>query len=234
LHPKSTPPKAPIGWFKIVTAGVLMALLTSFLTLWLARQFLFTKELKPVTLTAGEDQVLDAKLKALVAPPDRQQQVGGGQTLPASGRAKAKPPALTPERYSEKGARREIVLTERELNALLARNTDLAHRLAIKLTQNLASAKLLVPLDPDLPFLGGQTLKVTGGLELRFAGQQPVVMLKGISLWGIPIPNVWLGGLKNVDLVQAFGGEGGFWELFAAGIASLQVAEGELRIKLKE
>jgi len=35
----------------------------------------------------------------------------------------------------------------------LATNTDLAHKLAIDLSKNLASAKLLVPLDPDMPVL---------------------------------------------------------------------------------
>ena len=141
---------------------------------------------------------------------------------------------LEPEAYSEEGAHREIVFTERELNALLATNTDLARKLAIDLSENLASAKLLIPLDPDLPLLGGKTLKVAAGLELRFAEGRPVIVLKGVSLWGVPIPNAWLGGIKNIDLVKEFGSQGGFWQSFAAGVEDIRVAEGRLTVRLKE
>jgi hypothetical protein len=37
-------------------------------------------------------------------------------------------------------------------------------------------------------------------------------LLRGVSVWGESTPNAWLGGLKNVDLVQ----------------------EGELHISLKD
>ena len=141
---------------------------------------------------------------------------------------------LEPEPYSEKNANREIQLTERELNALLARNTDLAQKLAIDLSDDLASAKLLVPLDPEFPFLGGKTLKVTAGVELRYTNQKPVVILRGISIWGVPIPNAWLGGIKNIDLVREFGMQSGFWRSFAAGVDDIRIVEGRLTITLKE
>jgi hypothetical protein len=67
---------------------------------------------------------------------------------------------LGPEPYNEKGIKREINFTERELNALLAKNTDLARKLAIDLSDDLVSAKLLVPIDEDYPILGGKTLRV--------------------------------------------------------------------------
>ena len=34
------------------------------------------------------------------------------------------------------------------------------------MSDNLMSAKLLVPIDQDFPLLGGKTLRVTGGLEV--------------------------------------------------------------------
>jgi hypothetical protein len=141
---------------------------------------------------------------------------------------------LTPERYSETDASREVRLSEREVNGLLARNTDLANKLAIDLSKDMASAKILIPLDPELPVFGGKTLRVHAGLELRYDSQKPVVMLRGISIWGVPIPNAWLGGIKNVDLVKEFGDESGFWALFAAGVENIRVEEGHLSIKLKE
>ena len=120
------------------------------------------------------------------------------------------------------------------MNALLAKNTDLARKLAIDLSEDLASAKLLIPLDEELPVLGGKTLKVTAGLELSYRNQRPVVALRGVSLWGVPIPNAWLGNMKNVDLVREFGDREGFWKSFADGIDEIKVSEGQLLVRLKE
>jgi len=63
--------------------------------------------------------------------------------------------------------------------------------------------------------------------------RQPVVVLRGVSLMGVPVPNAWLGNLKNVDLVGQFGDKG-FWKGFADGVDDLQVRDGELYIKLRE
>ena len=60
------------------------------------------------------------------------------------------------------------------------------------------------------------------------------MVLKGVSIWGVPLPNAWLGNLKNVDLVQEFGANQGFWSAFAAGIEGITVEEGSLRIRLRE
>ena len=61
-----------------------------------------------------------------------------------------------------------------------------------------------------------------------------MVALRGVSLGGIPLPNAWLGNLKNINLVEEFGTEQGFWKLFADGVENLQVQEGQLRIQLRE
>ena len=180
---------------------------------------LYPRKFRPVELSTQEQQVLDQKLERLE---------GMGATSSGSGQS------LEPERYTEDDAKRTIALTERELNALLANNTELATRLAIDLADDLASAKLLIPMDPEFPVLGGKTIRVNAGLELAYRDAGPVVVLKGVSVMGVPIPNAWLGNLKNVDLVREFGGQGGFWKAFADGVEFIQVAEGELQIKLKE
>lgn len=234
----TAPPAAGPAWGKIVLLVLAVAAITSVATVWMAMHYLFPKAFTPVELSAREEQALNAKLERLgwdkpEATARQPGQTPQSQTRKADdGRSAAAP--LSPERYSEEGASREIVFSERELNGLLARNTDLAPRLAIDLSPDLASAKLLVPLDPDFPLLGGKTLKVTAGLELRFAGQKPVVALRGISIWGVPLPNAWLGGIKNVDLIGEFGADQGFWHAFAAGIEHIQVGDGRLSIKLKE
>ena len=51
---------------------------------------------------------------------------------------------------------------------------------------------------------------------------------------GVPVPNAWLGGLKNIDLVSEFGDTQGFWKSFAEGVDNIRVEEGKLVVKLKE
>ena len=46
---------------------------------------------------------------------------------------------------------------------------------------------------------------------------KPVVILKGITIMGVPMPNVWLGRIKDIDLVEKFGNEKGFWKTFLMG-----------------
>jgi hypothetical protein len=141
---------------------------------------------------------------------------------------------LAPEAYSEEGASREVHFSERELNALLAKNTDLAKKVAIDLGKDLISAKLIVNVDPDFPVFGGQTVRVRAGLEVAYGDKKPVVKIKGVSLMGVPLPNAWLGGMKNVDLVREFGTEEGFWKIFSDGVDSVTVEEGSIAVTLKE
>jgi hypothetical protein len=202
---------------------ILVAVFTSILTVWVLTFFLFPKQFKPVELSKSESRILAAKLERL-DPAKRSE-----TTAYSKGSE-----GLAPEKYSEDAASRHVVFTERELNALLAKNTDLAEKLAIDLSDDLASARIILPLDPDLPVLGGKTLKVSAGLELRYENARPVVMLRGISLWGVPLPNAWIGGIKNVDLVKEFGGESGFWKAFADGIEYIKVEDGRLTVQLKE
>lgn len=120
------------------------------------------------------------------------------------------------------------------MNALLASNADLARRFAVDLSANLASAKILIPVDPDMPILGGKTIRVSAGLELNYRDKQPVVIVRGVSVMGVPVPNAWLGNLKNVDLVQQFGGSPGIWQGFAQGVDNIEIDDGALSISLKE
>ncbi len=141
---------------------------------------------------------------------------------------------LEPEAYTEVGADRELEITERELNAILANNSDLADKVAIDLSDRLISARLRLPLDPDFPFFGGKILKARAGIEFAYDQGRPVVILKGVSVMGVPIPNSFLGGLKNIDLVSEFGNQGGFWQSFERAVELTQVEDGALKIKLKE
>ena len=215
------------SWLRTLGIVVVACVVSTLVALTAVYFYLFPAPFKPVNLSNREEQVLEQKLERLDSM----------QRTPSLHKDRLQPDRdkdLQPERYTENDANREIILTERELNALLAKNTDLASKLAIDLSEDLASAKLLIPLDEEFPILGGKTLKVTAGLEMSYRDQRPVVMLRGISLWGVPFPNAWLGNMKNVDLVQEFGDQKGFWKSFADGIDEVKISDGQLRVRLRE
>lgn len=206
----------------MVLASMCLAIVGTALVIKL---LLFPPPFKPVELTPKESQQLTAKL----------QRLEGFKPQAASKESEyTKEGTLAPEQYSEAGAPRDINFTERELNAMVAKNTDLADKVAIDLAENMVSIKLLLPLDADFPVLGGKTLKVNAGAELAYREGRPVIKLKGVSLMGIPMPNAWLGGMKNIDLINEFGADEGFWKTFADGVDSVSVVEGFLKIRLKE
>jgi len=213
--------KGGLRWLAVFAVAVLAA---SLIGIWAVQKYLLPEAFAPVQLTDTEEKVLDGKIARMERIADHS---------PAIGPADEDDPEA-PELYVEDPARRTIVFTEKEVNALIARNTDLAEKLVINLSDGMASAKLLLPLDADFPILGGKILKVAAGLGLDYLNGKPVVVLKGVSLWGIPLPNAWLGNMKNVDLVKEFGAEKGFWKSFADGIDKIEIREKSLQVRLRE
>ena len=212
-----------------VALFVLVAmLLTAGLSFWVFRTYIHPSNFKPVALSASEQETLDTKLLSLgVNPRELLPNATRSDPVDASGR-------LIPEKYTEDPEKRDIRMSERELNAIVASNPELASRLAIDLSDNLASARLLIPVDPDFPVMGGRILRVNAGLELAYREERPIVRLRGVSLMGVPLPNAWLGNLKNVDLVEQYGSGPGFWRAYTAGISLIEIKEGQLHIKLTE
>lgn len=211
--------------FGIILAAMMLTMATGLL---LVKFWLFPSPFSPVVLSQDEEQRLERKLERF--------EYGGGRPAPPSRKPDAviSPEDLKPEAYSEEGASREIRLSEREINGLIAQNTDLAQRMAVDFSQDLVSVKLLIPVDPDFPIMGGKVLKVRAGAEMAFRQGRPVVILRGISVMGVPLPNAWLGGLKNIDLIEVFGSDPGFWKNFADGVDAIEVRDGSLRIVLRE
>lgn len=226
------------GCLTILGIIVLTMVVTIAGTLWAINSSWLNGRFRPVELSEVEQQNLTRKLDVLsafnVTPADDKVDSTQYTLNDYTASATNESDVLEPETYTEDNSKRRIELTERELNALLAENTDLAEQLVVDLTDNMASVKLLIDLDPDLPFFGGKTLKVSSGTKLSYSGNRPSVVMKGVSVWGIPVPNAWLGGLKNIDLISQFGDSEGFWKSFADGIEDIRVEEGKLLIQLAE
>ncbi len=234
MNIENTEQRKPLGCLGILGIMLVTIVISVGLAFWLIKTQLFPNNFEPTELSTAEETVLQEKLESVGLAEVFSAKPAARNASGLTAEQEKESAALSPEPYSEDPEKRNITLTEKELNALVANNTNLAQRLVIDLSDNMASAKLLVHLDPDFPLLGAKTLKVNAGTELAFRDARPVVVLKGVSVWGVPVPNAWLGGLKNVDLVNEFGAEQGFWKSFADGIEDIHVSEGKLHIKLQE
>lgn len=228
-----TPTSEPVesskkfGCLQVILILFIGMILTAVLTFF-AFKYFTQSEFTPTKLNAKEEQVLEGKLRRLESLEISDQDINNIDLEIRDA------DTLTPEAYSEEGATREVSFTEKELNSMLASNTDMAKSIAIDLADDLISAKILMPIPEDFPMFAGKTLRGRAGVKMAFQNGRPIVILKGVSIMGIPIPNAWLGGLKNVDLVSEFGTDEGFWKSFAAGVEFIEVKEGQLNLKLKE
>ena len=229
--------KKRFGCLQVVGLIAIAVIISIVATILVIKTYSFPSEFKPVDLNFKEEEVLTKKLESLNSI------TGVDLSSHLTEAVRDKPlktdrfdssARIEPEPYSEKGIRREISFTERELNGLLANNTDLARKLAIDLADDLISAKLILPVDEDFPIIGGKTVRLRSGMVFSYANGKPVVILKGITIMGVPVPNAWLGGIKNIDLVDKFAVEKGFWKTFSDGVEDISVSEGLLKIKLRE
>ncbi len=205
----------------------LAVLATALVTAWWVNQYLYAASFEPTQLTESEQRSLDHKMSQLGQADDSSAPSLKSTAFSSEG-------SLDPEPYSEEGASRKINLTEREVNSLIAKDVDMAKHVAIDLGDNLVSVKLVVPVNEEMPIIGGKTLKLNFGVELSYAAGKPVVAMQGISLGGVPLPSAWWGDIKHINLVEEFGGPGGFWDQFAKGVQDLNIQDGQLRITLKE
>ena len=228
-----SPPKSKrqFGCGQVVGLMLVAAILSAGAMFWWAKRYLYAKELSPVALSNQEEQVLERKLTRLEAAA-----MGNVPKAPIEGQViETADQDSNAEAYSEEGATREIELSERELNALIAKNDpDTAKHFAVDLSKDLVSLKVIVPVDEDAPFMGGKTIRIKAGLGVGYEEGQARLVLKGISLGGIPLPNAWLGNLKGKDFIEEFGEGGGVWKQFSDGIEYLEVQDGRLKVKLKE
>lgn len=228
----NTSNNAHLSWSRVLLIVLATSVLTVAGTYWVLTTYVFVSSFEPVVLSKKEEKTLEQKLRTIgydfsFSSPTAKQNDDLKGEINEEG-------FLKPEVYSEQGAKREINFTEREINALLAKNTDLAQKLAIDFADDLVSARLLLPLDEDFPVLGGKTLRLNAGLGMAYRNDKPIIILKGVSIMGVPIPNAWLGGLKNIDLVSEFGMDPGFWKSFSEGVEHIQVTDGKIDIRLKE
>ncbi|UCD35076.1 MAG: hypothetical protein JSU90_12425 [Nitrospiraceae bacterium] len=213
-------------WVRVLSiTAICLSVIAISIAIWVKFN-IYASFFKPTQLSAREQKALDSKLSLLMESQNRKPPAESPYYEPEG--------PVKPEPYSEKGAKREISLTEKELNAIIANNPEVARKVAIDLSDNLVSVKLVIPVDEDVIILGGKTLRISLGIMLGYEKDKPLVGIRGVSLGGIPLPNAWLGYMKDRNLVEEFGTESGFWKLLADGVQDLRVKDGHILIRLKE
>lgn len=168
---------------------------------------------KPVALSAGEQQTLDAKMAVL-----------GGKVQ------ELEPPAPS-------DPAKTIVLNEREINAWLQQQ-GLGETVKFSIRNGGIAATVLAPVEEEVPMLGGHTVRLQVAFNTKLdENRRFALSLADVSVGGISLPNAWLGGVKGLNLMaQNDPGmeESPFLKGFAAGIKDFQVRDGELRMVLND
>jgi len=175
------------------------------LTVILGVYWWHNRPIKPVQLSVQEKAAVEAKLEAVQTP--------------------------TPAQPTYQKGAKEIILTERELNGLLNENTTLGEKLKFELVEGAVHARIETDLDKDLPLVGGKRLKAHARFFVSTEFDRPRLVLDDLTIWGISLPNDWLGGLKGQDLLdQTVGSQGGG----LAGVKEIKVEPGHLVIRLAD
>jgi len=214
-RPESPQRSSRLAWFLVVLLVVLLVLAG----VWIWQLARLQAQTAP--LTQAEQRVLEEKF-------DRIQSAAFGERPPALPESPvgADDP-VQPEVYREDATQRQVRFTERELNALIAADPGLAGRVAVRLSPDQLSSSFRIDLPPDLPLVGGRSVRVQTGVQLATHDDRVEARLVGVSVGGVPLPNAWLGGLKGTDLLATSG-----LGALGAGIETLRVGEGWLELQL--
>lgn len=204
----SAPPKGRSCWIKGFIVLCVLALVVGLFWWW------HNRPIEPVVLSAEEKHRVEEKIEAIQAEAPAARQAPGEEDEP---------------RYEP--GRKSIVLTERELNGLLNERTSLGDRVRFELATGAVHARLESDLDEDLPIFGGRKLKARARFLVTQDEQGTHFVIDDVTVWGVSLPNDWLGGLKGRDLIgEALGGKPGS----LAGVKSIEVVPGEIRVELKD
>ncbi len=165
---------------------------------------LYPSAMTPVSLTAKEQAEFDSKLQTLNNP------------------------------AAAEAASRTLVVSEREVNAYLAQQ-QLGESVEVKFGEGSVSAAVIFTAPEDFPIVPNQKIRLrfTFGTSLS-AEHKLSLKLDDLSLGGISLPNSWIGDIKGVDLVAENVESDPALQKFLAGIQSVEIHNGTLRLVLNK
>jgi hypothetical protein len=185
---------------------------------WWVKRNVYASSFTPVALTSSEQSALTQKMETLSAAATKS---------PEEAAAEAK--------AAEELAKRTLTLSDREINAKLAEQ-GLGEQVKVEFGNGDAAITTLVPVDKEVPFIGGTTLRLRFSFNAKMGDDKKFAMsLKDVSVGGVPMPNAWLGQLKGVNLFteSQFSNEPAL-KAFAAGIRDFSLSSGAMQIVLNE
>lgn len=173
--------------------------------LWVKHTF-YPSPIQPVSLTATEKAAFDSKLQVL----------GNPAAIPAD------------------EANRTIIVNEREVNAYLAQQ-QLGENVEVKFGEGSVSAAVIFQAPEDFPVFPNQKIRLRFTFGTSLTPEHKLSLkLDDLSLGGISLPNSWIGDIKGVDLVAQNVETDPALQKFLAGIQSLEVRDGALKLVLNK
>ncbi|HBJ84648.1 MAG TPA: hypothetical protein DDZ88_12410 [Verrucomicrobiales bacterium] len=173
--------------------------------LWVKHTF-YPSPIQPVSLTATEKAEFDSKLQVL----------GNPAAIPAD------------------EANRTIIVNEREVNAYLAQQ-QLGENVEVKFGEGSVSAAVIFQAPEDFPVFPNQKIRLRFTFGTSLTPEHKLSLkLDDLSLGGISLPNSWIGDIKGVDLVAQNVETDPALQKFLAGIQSMEIHNGTLRLVLNK
>ncbi|MDB4506930.1 hypothetical protein N9055_01795 [Akkermansiaceae bacterium] len=126
-----------------------------------------------------------------------------------------------------------IVLTQREVNGLINAHTTFGKDLKIELAKGTLHARINTTLDQNVPVLGGKTVKARARFLVDANELNPSVILDDLTVYGVSVPNAWLGELKGQNLLASLSGSVGD-NAFSRGIEDIKIENGLIDIQLAQ
>lgn len=99
--------------------------------------------------------------------------------------------------------RQELVLSEREINALISQNPDLTNRMIVRLEGDRIKGEISFPLQDIGPIkLNGRYLNGLATFRVGIAAGQLIVGIDDVQVKGQPLPEPFLSELKRKNIGQ--------------------------------
>ncbi len=227
--PVPVPPAPPTassgrGCQNALLGGLFLVIVLLIAGVAFVRRTFNAKPFKPVALTAPEQAVLETKVDWVEATAD-----GTNTKAPTPPTA----PAAAPDP-------RLLVLTEKEINALLSNRPELKEyrgNLRFDLREGQIHIDANLPVPAEVPVMGGKNIRVTGRANGSYADGKLSLVVVSATLGGIEVPNAWVGNFKGRDLGQEFQAkpnQSPGLAHFLAGVESIRVKDDRIEVRLKE
>jgi hypothetical protein len=202
-------PRSYWGRKLLITAAILFGItgIAAASAAWWYNYNFHASPFQAVQLSTTEQSALDHKMDAL------------------KGNANGAAPATDPSKT--------ITLSEREINGYL-KEQGLGEQVKVKIDDGRINATALIPVDKDVPLLGGHTVRLSLAVNTALDKDHRLLLsVADVNVSGISLPNAWLGGIKGLNLLADDAKDSPIKNL-ADGIKSFDVKNGEVRVVLNE